>query len=291
VVFVVARLAGARGVSRRAVVVTTGLLATYFILRFGVLGIGAPEVGERATGFGFGRIEPDEIRARFVETGRLWYFYVYNVASALISSALWDPSNGRWEVTERLVNGRLDRTSAAYLVAALGAFVLLIRFLVVRWSAWRSRQFEWSDRVVLVFGAVAVGNAAISYSYVKDEVMSTAGVFYALAVFVVTRDALASWGRSSHRAVATAICSLALCVVGAAWTVRATSVPYQMLRIGAADRYEWAHVDEWLEEQGIAVSTLEGAELLEALRAEATRTAPISRRFVPRQLELWVTPQ
>ena len=58
VVLVAARLVGLRGVSWRGVAVTTALLAFYMVFRFGIFGIGAPPIGERAAGFGFSRIEP-----------------------------------------------------------------------------------------------------------------------------------------------------------------------------------------------------------------------------------------
>ena len=79
VVFVASRLVGLRGISWRGVAMTTALMAGYMVLRFMVLDIGSPPVGERAVGIGFSRIEPAEIERRFVATGHLYYLYLYNV--------------------------------------------------------------------------------------------------------------------------------------------------------------------------------------------------------------------
>lgn len=291
VVLVAAHLVGLRGVSRRGVAITTALLAVYMVFRFGVYGIGAPPVGERAAGFGFSRIEPAEIERRFVATGHLYYFYLYNVVSAFASVFLSDPINGRWMVTQRVVTGDIDPMVATSLVSALVATGLLVRFSISRRAAWAARQFSDSDQLVLVSVAVALGNAAMCLSYVKDEIMSAAGVFYALAVFAATREALARWGEAGRTTVAATALGVILFAGSAAWTVRTTGLQYQLLRIGAVDRYEWAHVDEWLAQQQQTPTSPQGARLVRDLRDEAMRTRPLSLVFVPRWAVRWFIPE
>jgi hypothetical protein len=296
VVFFAARLVGQQGVSWRGVAVTTVLLGVYMVLRFSVIDIGLPLVGERATGFGFSRIEPDEIRTRFVATGHLYYFYLYNVVSAFASIFLSEPTGGRWTLTQRVLTGDIDPRAATTIVSALVATGLFVRFAIGRRAAWRLRQFDRDDQIVLIFIAVALGNAAICYSYVKDEVMSTAGVFYAIAVFAAARHALPRWASAPamggvERRVATAAFSLLLFAGSASWTIRATDLQYQMLRIGAIYRYEWAHVDEWLQQQNELPKTAQGARLVFDLREEAMRTRSLSRLFVPRWALKWFVPE
>jgi hypothetical protein len=290
VVVVTARTVGFRGVSWRGVMITTALLVTYMVLRFGVLGIGSPDVGERATGFGFARLEPDEIRTRFVETGRLYYFYAYNILSAFASIFLSEPTAGRWAVTQRLVSGELLPWMINSTTSALIATGLLVRFGITRWRG-RVAQFGEDDRLVIVFIAVALANAAMCYSYVKDEIMSTAGVFYAVAVFAATRDLTAQPQASRRPASVAAVVALVLCVGGASWSIRTTGFQYQMLRIGISDRYEWAHVDEWLERQQQVPTTSEGRALVQGLRAEAVQTRPMSLMAVPRWVVRWFIPR
>ena len=58
VVGAAAWLAGARGVSRGAMLVMTGCLLGYLVLRFWVLGVGAPGLAERSAVIGFTPLEP-----------------------------------------------------------------------------------------------------------------------------------------------------------------------------------------------------------------------------------------
>ncbi len=291
VVFVAARLVGLRGVSWRGVAMTTALLAGYMVLRFMVLDIGSPPVGERAVGFGFSRIEPAEIERRFVATGHLYYFYLYNVISGFASVFLSEPISGRWMLTQRVINGGIDPMVATSIVSALVATGLLVRFVIARRREWAARHFDHGDQLVIVCVAVALGNAAMCFSYVKDEVMSTAGVFYALAVFSAMRHALATWDHTNRRAAAGTALAIVLFAGSAAWTIRTTGSQYQMLRIGTVDRYEWAHVDEWLAGQNQTPTTPQGARLVQQLRDEAMHTRPLSLLFVPRWAVKWFIPE
>jgi len=287
VVLVVARLVGLRGVSWRSIAVTTALLAAYMVLRFGVLGIGVPDVGERATGFGFSRIEPGDIKGRFVATGHLYYFYLYNVASAFASLFLSDPTNGAWELTGKVWRGDLNPVVVTYTVSALFATGLLCWYAATRWRDWMARRFTRSDQLVLIALAVAAGNAAICFSYVKDEVMSTGGVFYALAVFAAAREAVARWVRMPRAALVNVALAIVVFAGSAAWTIRGTALHYQMLRIGASDRIEWAHVDEWLAQQDKKPSSERDAQLVAELQVEAMQTRPLSLLYVPRWATRW----
>jgi hypothetical protein len=291
VVVVAARLVGLRGVSWRGVAMTTALLAAYLALRFVVFDIGSPGVGERAVGFGFSRIEPAEIERRFVVTGHLYYFYLYNVVSAFASVFLSEPISGRWMLTERVIHSGIDPMVATSITSVLVATGLLLSFAIVRRRRWAVRQFDHDDQLVLVCVAVALGNAAMCFSYVKDEVMSTAGVFYALAAFSAMRHALATWGGARGRTAVSTALVVVLFAGSVAWTIRTTGSQYQILRIGTADRYEWAHVDEWLAQQNQTPTTPQGARLVRDLRADAMRTRPLSLLFVPRWAVRWFIPE
>ena len=288
VVVVTARVVGLRGVSRRGVAVMTALLAAYVVYRFALVHIGAPEAGERATGFGFSRIEPDEIERRFVQTGRLSYFHLYNVVCAFVSIFLSEPVDGRWQLTGRMVSGGVDPKVVINIVSALVATGLLAAFAVRRRAAWMARRFETADQLVIICVVMALANAAMCFSYVKDDIMSTAGIFYALAVFAVTSDTLTRWSATRRSTVATAVLAAVLFAGGAAWTLRTVGLQYQMVRIGTSIRYEWAHVDEWLVQQNQVPATAEGQRLVRDLQAEAMRARPLSLLFVPRWTVKWL---
>src|SRR5262245_8053221 len=65
VVCVGAAVLGLRGLSRRALIAMTICLIGYFAARMLWLRVGAPSLGERAAGFGFGILEPVDLVARF----------------------------------------------------------------------------------------------------------------------------------------------------------------------------------------------------------------------------------
>jgi hypothetical protein len=226
-----------------------------------------------------------------VATSHLYYFYLYNVVSAFASVFLSEPISGRWMQTQRVVDGGIDPMVATNIISALVATGLLVRFAIARRRDWVARHFDHHDQLVILCLAVAFGNAAMCFSYVKDEVMSTAGVFYALAVFSAMRHALMTWGRTPRRTAAGTAVVVILFAGSAAWTIRTTGSQYQMLRIGTVDRYEWAHVDEWLAQQNQTPITAQGARLVRDLRDEAMRTRPLSLLAVPRWAVEWFIPE
>jgi len=194
-------------------------------------------------------------------------------------------------LTQRIVTGDVDPMVATSIISALVATGLLVRFAIARRRDWAARQFDHGDQLVLVCVAVALANATMCFSYVKDEVMSTAGVFYALAAFAAMRGALTEWAAVRGRAVVATALTVVLFAGSAAWTIRTTGSQYQMLRIGAVDRYEWAHVDEWLMQQHQTPTSIQGDQLVRDLRDQAMRTRPLSVLYVPRWVVRWFIPE
>ena len=64
----------------------------------------------------------------------------------------------------------------------------MIRYAWIRRAAWMARTFSHADRLVILFVVVLAANAAISFGYTKDIIMSPAGLLQAAAVFVAVRD-------------------------------------------------------------------------------------------------------
>ena len=285
VVVVAGWLVGLRGISWRGVALVSVLLAGYFFLRFAYLDTGNPELIDRATGFGFGRLERDQVAARFADAP--YVLYAYNVMSSILSVLFSEPRGGTWEITRRWVDGEVPPSTVVAFVSSTIATGLLVWFAATRWSAWRARRFEPADQLVLVFAAVTAANAAISYVYVKDEIMSTAGVFYALAVFAAARAALVRFGDSPRRALATAALAIVLGTASTAWAIRATGLHYHMYYAAYYLRNEWATVDLWLREQRVDPGTDKGRALVESLRGAAIRMPALNPYFLPRWAERW----
>lgn len=270
VILVGGTLVGARGVSRSGVAVLAALLAGYFILRFPVLGVGAPDLMERSSGFGFRMLDPPELVERFGSNP--FGFYLYNIVSSAMSVLLSEPTGGVFRLTQQTLQGRFDVAAWISPVASFCGTGLIAIFLWRRRRAFVERRLDRDDQLVALFVMVWAANAVISYPYVKDVVMSPAGVFMAIAVFAAARNVLAGLpGVGSPRIAVIALAGFAL--TGATWGIRAAGT-HLSLRTGAhVERNEWAYAEISLAEDGV-VLTDSDKTLLQTLRDDALFTHP-----------------
>ena len=131
-----------------------------------------------------------------------------------------------------------------------------------------------------------VANASLSYAYAKNDIMSIAGAFYALAAFAAVRSVL---GRaSSIHALAAAALAVALLATGGVWSVRSAGL-HHILRLQTfRHRGDWALLPALRASEGRPVETDSQAWLIEALRNEALAMPAPNPRFYPRWAErLW----
>lgn len=270
VVAAVAWLTGAPGISKRGFALMTALLAGYLVLRFGYFSTGLPTLMERSTGFGTVKLDPPELLRRFGD--RLVVLYVYNIISSLGSVLFSQPRAGVWTVLSEPHGGGLNPGTVMNVAASLLTTAAIALWAVRRWPVWRARQFQRGDRAVLVALALTAANAVLSYGYTKDEIMSPAGAFYALAVHAVARDwAAGSRQDAGVRGPRPATWAIVLLVgaVSASWAARAAGLHYHMHQMAHDVRNEWVTVDAWLERQSAAPTTAAGRALVQQLREEA----------------------
>jgi hypothetical protein len=229
---------GWRGVSGRMLVFVTVVLIAYAIVRVTILHITAGGLGDHSTGYGGAMLEPTEQIRRF--GGHPLIFYFYNQVASFTSVLLSEPRAGVWALVG-LQKGALPPPSIVIEIASsIGATA------VVLWAAVRALRNRLHDtlhvrRILVVAGAVLFANAALSFAYSKDEIMSVAGVFYALAAAAALHElvlALSMVGRRGGRRIAA--CLLAALSVGWAW--RSAGLEYKMRRSAADERSEWARV-------------------------------------------------
>lgn len=263
-------LVGGKGISRGCVAALFVLLGAYFVLRFPVLGVGAPGLMERSSGFGFQILDPPELMERF--GANPWSFYLYNVASSILSVLFSEPEGGVFRLTRRVLEGDLDVAGLIPTLASAGATGLVALFVWRRRHAWIARQFTRDDQLVALFLVVLGANGVISYPYVKDVVMSPAGAFLAVAVYVAARSAIASLPTSvSPRAFTLTVAGFAL--VGTAWAIRLADAHVSLRKAAYAERNEWAYVENSIKDEGVTLSKAETA-LLRRLREDAIFVHP-----------------
>jgi hypothetical protein len=271
VVFVSAFLVGARGVSRVGVAAQVLLVVGYFVLRFVILDIGSPGLEERTSGFGFSRLEPDELIATFGD--RPLPFYAYNIGSSILSVLMSEPREGVWVATRDFLRGESREYQIVNVIASALGTALIVGYIWRRRREWLAFQFDRSDQLVFIFLAMLGANATVSFAYTKDVILATAGAFYAVALTVAARDFIDSMGgRSPARLVAPA---LLLIVLSGAWAFRAVDA-HVGLRIAAAKmRIEWAYVDSWLERYSEVPTEPSAVELKRHLQDDAVRKHPL----------------
>ena len=257
---------GLRGVSRRALIAMTMCLIVYFAARTW-LSVGAPSLAERASGFGFGILEPADLIARF--EGRAWVFYAYNVVSSISTVLFSEPKGGVWRFVYELTLANVHPWTVVSVVSSTASTALLAWFVWTRRGRIRARTLADDDRLVLLFVIVLVANAAISFPYTKNVIMSPAGVFLAGAVYVSARAWLLA-AAPRRTAIAVALVTLLSC----GWAFRAAGTYYNLRKTAADQRAEWVLVDGWLERQHIALARDDARALRDALRRDALWTHP-----------------
>ena len=245
VILVAGFLLGWRGVSRTGVIGLCGALAVYFILRFLVFGNGLPGLSERDSGFGFERHTPDQLQEMF--GGNRLPFYAYNVVASLLSVLVGEPRDGVFELVKSIAAGQTDPALLVGFVASVMATAVIVRYAWVRREAWMAQAFTHGDRLVILFAIVLAANAAISFGYTKDIIMSPAGLLQAAAVFAAVRDLV---GRSNTSSIRRMAAVAALLVLSTAWGIRAVGLHAALDRTAGSVREQWAFVDEWLARSG-----------------------------------------
>lgn len=274
-------LVGLRGISTRGIALMTVLLGAYFYVRFVTLSVGMPSFEERSSGFLFRILEPSELQARFGD--RRLVFYAYNVTASALSVLFSEPQAGLFVATRSWLDGKVPprETLAVASSVATTALVLWAGLALLR----RYDRSDRIDRLILVFAAVLAANAALSFSYVKDDIMSPAGAFYGLAAYAAVRRLVT---RVSPAGVAAAVVTLALLVGGTAWGVRSLGIHHVARTYAFKTRNDWASQPGLWKRNGRWPIAPESQRLIYQLRNEALALRVPNPHFEPTWVErIW----
>jgi hypothetical protein len=276
-VAVAAYASGLRGISRRGLVAMTVVLLVYAGARGYLLTEPTLGVGQRGTGFGAGALTPEEQVARF--GANPLPFYAYNVAAASSSVLFSQPTIGQFTAINAWRNGSLPPVYVLQIGSSLLTSLLIGWYVLGKDEQGRRR---WREPVPLAFVTTLAVSAVMSYSYAKDEIISTAGVFYALTAFLAIRALLA---RRPPLWLAPVLIVLAL-TVSAAWAMRSVGL-HLKLRHGAFEaRSEWTYV---LNPSTRATWPTDPRTLrvVSRMRDEALMQPTIAPALLPRWTERW----
>jgi hypothetical protein len=232
---------GWRGISSRGLAALTVLAVAYVLARFVYLSTGVPALTERSTGYLFDVLDPPELQQRFGAHPVL--FYAYNVIASALSVLFSEPQAGVFTATRAWLDDRV--LPRVFLPVATSVITTgLLAWTAVR-RASRS-SLDDTSRLMLIFLAVLAANAAMSFAYTKNEIMSTAGAFYALAAFGGMRDWLLAVDRPGRIAV---VSMLMLGVLSIGWSIRSAGVHYALRSQAIKHQIDWVDLpDEWRRE-------------------------------------------
>ncbi|HKE87844.1 MAG TPA: hypothetical protein VKB50_29015 [Vicinamibacterales bacterium] len=263
---------GARGLSRPAVAAMTMCLVAYMVVRMFVLHVGSPSLAERASGFGFGILEPNQLMARF--EGRAWPFYLYNVVSSISTVLFSEPKGGVWLFIDELTRASVDRWTAVSVASSTVSTALIGWFVWTRRARFLSRTLDRDERIVALFLIALAANAVISFPYTKNIIMSPAGAFLAVATYVASRAWLQA-AAPPRTAFAIAVVTMLSC----GWAFREAGTHYNLRQTAAEQRTEWVAVDGWLERQRIALTSDDAHWLRDQLHRDAVWNHPTPFQF------------
>ena len=272
VALVAGRVAGRRGVSDAALVAMTVLLGAYGLIRFVWLAQNLQAMAN-ASGYVFERLEGSQIRERFGPG--LTRFNVYNVLVSIATVLFSEPRGGVFVFIRAWSFGDVPPRMWINVVSSATTTVLIAAAAVRRGPS-RSAMAGSADLLVClgVLGASAVG----SYAYAKDEIMSVAGVFYALAAFWAVRDLLTR----GVRAAPAVVVALALLVAGFGWSIRTIGVNHVLRAQAFAFHNDWAWIPGEMQRRGTWPSDPSARTFVIDLRDQSLGMPIVNPWFVPR---------
>ena len=268
---------------RRATAVTATVLLVIYLAGRPALGISSPGIGSHGSGFGADVLSADELKARF--GANPWPFYAYNVAGGFLSLVAAEPRFGQYQV---LASAKRDRWSPVVPIHITSSVLLSLLILGYGWRRldWRLSQWQHDQRVLALGALVIAVSAGLCITYIKDDIISTAGVFYALLAYLAVRWLLDTAGASPHRSLA-ALAAIWLLVSAPLWSFRVLGTHYQLSRTAFTTRNDWA-----LDTRALTAASSAGPEdarLVNRIRHEALRRPLINPAFLPRWAEeYWI---
>jgi hypothetical protein len=286
VVIATAWILGQRGVSTRGLAFVTALLAGYFVLRFWYLDTGLPSLTERTSGVFLERLEPSEIQQRFGD--RRLVFYAYNVVASFLSLLFSEPRDGLFVATRAWRGGDVHPQTYLTVLSSV-AMTLTMVWAALQW--WRARAggresaLGRSGRLAVIAVVILVANAALSFSYAKDDIIAVAGVFYAFAAFAAVRAALEY--AEVGGLVRGGLVSVMLLALASAWAMRSSGVHHVMNDHAFRSRNDWAELPIRWQQEGRWPKEPQPLALIERLRDQALQAEVPNPQMMPEWRSQW----
>ena len=201
---------------------------------------------------------------------------MYNVLVSLSTVLFSEPRAGvfvflrAWSIGDVPPRMWINITSSVITTTFIG---------VAAWWRWRRREpADEGTTDLILFVAVLCASAVASYAYAKDEILSAAGAFYAIAAFWAVRDLLTRPLRTAPAVLAT----LALLAASSGWSVRTIGVNHVLRAQAFAFHNDWAWIPEDMQRRGTWPSDPGVRNLVIELRDHSLGMPIVNPWFVPR---------
>jgi hypothetical protein len=258
----------APGVSARGVLSAVGAVALYLGIRLGFGTVGDSFGIYTSSGLGFSDVNPESLRNIFEHAP--WLFWSYNVAATLLTVLFSEPRAGVYRFVQSLLRGETPLWQWVQVGSSVLTTAVVIAALFV------ARPASSRDRLLLVVGVtLIVFGSALGFLYTRDRIALSAGVGYAVLLYVTVARLLEDDGLR-RRGWMRRLAYGAVAVIGMAWVVRSAETFFQ-LRDSAWD----LHL-EWTERYAeLGGTTQPQTDVLLALRTAALRSTPEDPRHDP----------
>jgi hypothetical protein len=261
------------------------LVGVYFWARFVLLSVGTPGLDERDSGYWLAMLEPDELQRRF-GANPTW-FYLYNVGTSMLSVLFSDPDRGVFQTVRTWLEGGVPARLYLATVSSAMTTGLVAWAVLARLRGGAKTMPVASERFFIIFAAVLLANAAMSYAYTKHEIISVAGAFYAYAAFAAARHAIDHVRLSSEPAAPRIALCVMLGVMASLWTFRSVGVHHMLQSQAFEEQLEWARLDpDNLAERGYP-SDARSRALASKLRQEALDMRMANPHLLPGWPDTW----
>lgn len=225
----------APGVTWRGVVGALAGLVSYLVVRR-LVG-GSVDIGSPESGLGFDDVSPQQIKEIFAHAP--WLFWLYNVASSVLTVILSEPRGGKFKFVSALLRGQAAEWQWLHVISSLVTSAVIVVALAMY------QGLSPRDRLLTILGLVLLlGGSALGFLYTRDRIALPAGFGYAILVYVALSLLLERTAASAlRRGLAVALVTM----LGACWVWRCGEAGFQLRDTAWSYYLEWTvryQVDE-----------------------------------------------
>ena len=226
----------APGASGRAVAATLIATVVYVAVRFG---LGAQEATSVYTETGLGFYDVSGPRLGEIFGNAPWLLWTYNVVASALTITASEPRAGRFLFIESILHGHVPLWMYVHVLSSV------LTTAVIAFAFKTSRIAPGRDRFIAAAGVtLVVAGSALGFLYTRDRIGLSAGIGYAMLVYVAVAAVLEGHqGRPlpvrARGAAGLRLAQACVAVIAAGWLIRTGELYFQLRDAGWENYQEW----------------------------------------------------